>query len=105
LFAIWVLNVMGGGDVKLWAAAVLLIPPHVLPELNFFMQVFIFGGILGIIYLILWPMMPKGWTPQPKAFWRRILRVEIRRISRKGPLPYAVAISASAIIALSQVIR
>jgi prepilin peptidase CpaA len=108
LFAIWVLGIMGGGDVKLWAATVLLIPPQLQPELNFYMGVFLLGGLLGIVYLALWPLMRRrhAATPgAPKNIMRknllgRALRAEAWRIGRRGPLPYACAISASAIFAL-----
>ena len=36
LFGIWVAGAMGGGDVKLWAATVLLVPPGWQPQFTFF---------------------------------------------------------------------
>jgi prepilin peptidase CpaA len=107
LFVIWVLGIMGGGDVKLWAATVLLIPPHLQLELNFYMGVFLLGGLLGGVYLALWPLMRRrnGHAVAPKPIMRknllgRAMRAEAWRIGRRGPLPYACAISASAIFAL-----
>ncbi len=113
LFAIWVLGLMGGGDVKLWAATALLIPPHLQLELSFYLHVFLLGGLLGIIYLALWPLVrrassrrlrhapvPGVIASRPKTLLRRIARAEAWRIGRRGPLPYACAISASAILAL-----
>ena len=68
LFVIWLLGAMGGGDVKLWTATVLLIPPMLQPELAFFLRVVVFGGILAVIYLALRPLVPK----RPSRTSRRI---------------------------------
>jgi len=103
LFIIWVLGAIGGGDVKLWSATALLIPPRLQPELDFFLQVFVIGGLLALVYLGLWLVLPKP-RPAPlaraKSLVRRALRAEAWRIGRRGPLPYAFAISASAIITI-----
>jgi prepilin peptidase CpaA len=103
LFGIWVLNIMGGGDVKLWAATVLLVKPVFLIQMSFFCHVFLIGGLLGVFYLILFFVLSKPAIQKPsqKSLWSRWLLVESRRISRRGPLPYAVAISASAIISIA----
>jgi prepilin peptidase CpaA len=107
LFAVWVLGVMGGGDVKLWAATALLIPPQLRVELNFFMGVFLIGGLLGLVYLALWPLLRRVRRPvtglrhmRDMGLVRRVLRAEAWRICRRGPLPYALAIAASAILTL-----
>jgi len=107
LFAIWVLGYMGGGDVKLWAATALLIPPQWRPELNFFFMVFLLGGVLGLVYLALWPLLRRRRKAAaavlpvaPRGLVRRALRAEAWRIARRGPLPYACAISAGAILSL-----
>jgi prepilin peptidase CpaA len=108
LFAIWVLGLMGGGDVKLWAATALLIPPQLQPEMDFYLRVFLLGGLLGIVYLALWPLarrLRRGGVPgdiasRPKTLLRRIARAEAWRIGRRGPLPYACAISVAGILAL-----
>jgi prepilin peptidase CpaA len=103
LFAVWLLGGIGGGDVKLWPAAAMLIPPHVESELDFFLRVFVIGGALGLIYLALWLLIPKR---RPAAFMpragllRRIARAERWRIGRRGPLPYALAISGGAIMTI-----
>jgi prepilin peptidase CpaA len=107
LFVIWVCGLMGGGDVKLWAATVLLIPPHWQPQLNFCLLVLLIGGALGLVYLALWWPVSRlrrnlpapAPAPRPGLF-NRALAAEIWRISRRGPLPYALAIAASAIITL-----
>ncbi len=109
LFAIWVLGLMGGGDVKLWAATALLIPTQLQPELDFYLRVFLLGGLLGLIYLALWPVVRRVRRAgaanafaagRPKNLLRRVARAEAWRIGRRGPLPYACAISVSAIVAL-----
>jgi prepilin peptidase CpaA len=100
LFVIWLLGAMGGGDVKLWTATVLLIPPMLQPELAFFLRVVVFGGILAVIYLALRPLVPKRQPARPAGLFLRVLRVETWRISRRGPLPYACAIAGGAIVTL-----
>ncbi len=105
LFGVWTAGAVGGGDVKLWAATALLIPPHWQPELNFFLRVVVFGGGLGIAYLVLWLCLPKRaprapLPPRDGRLLRRVLRAEAWRIGRRGPLPYAFAIAGAAIVAL-----
>ncbi|OYV50635.1 MAG: hypothetical protein B7Y73_03400 [Acidocella sp. 35-58-6] len=106
LFAIWFSGMMGGGDVKLWAATVLLIPPHLQVEMNFFLRVFLIGGALAVVYLALWLPVARlrsrgvGTFGAAQSLLQRVVRAEVWRISRRGPLPYAVAISGSAILTL-----
>jgi prepilin peptidase CpaA len=107
LFVIWSLGAMGGGDVKLWAASVLLIPPLLQPELAFFLRVITFGGVLALIYITLGRLLPRrrpgagGGGPARRAgLARRALRAEIWRIGRRAPLPYACAIAGGAIVTL-----
>ncbi len=103
LFAVWLLNGIGGGDAKLWPATALLIPPHWQPELNFFLRVFLIGGALALVYLALWVFLPKRRSApatRTVGLVRRVLRAEAWRIARRGPLPYAFAISGGAIITL-----
>jgi prepilin peptidase CpaA len=91
---------IGGGDVKLMTAlAVGLSPPA---TLDFLLTTVMAGGVLGLVYLALRLLpQPSVLTPQPQA-WppRRILALERRRVSRRGPLPYAVAIAAGGILTL-----
>jgi len=103
LFAVWLAGAIGGGDAKLWPAAAMLIPPYVQPEINFFLRVVLIGGLLAFIYLALWLVLPKRrGRPASRAsgLGRRVLRAEAWRIGRRGPLPYALAISGSAIISI-----
>ena len=100
LFVAWVFGAMGGGDVKLWAATVLLIPPLLRPELQFFMRVIVFGGVLGVFYLIMSPLIRKPAASRAGGIFRRVLRTEAWRIGRRAPLPYACAIAGGAILTL-----
>jgi prepilin peptidase CpaA len=98
LFVIWLLGGMGGGDVKLWAATVLLIPPLLQPELAFILRVVVLGGVLAICYLLLCFFVPKPKASRSGGCLRRVLRTEAWRIGRRAPLPYACAIASGAIV-------
>ncbi len=100
LFCIWVAGAMGGGDVKLWAATVLLVPPGWQPQFAFFVNVVLAGGLLALLYLGLSLVVPRPRATLQGSRLRRFLRVEQWRIGRRGPLPYACAIAAGAIAAL-----
>jgi prepilin peptidase CpaA len=100
LFAVWAAGLMGGGDVKLWAAAVLLVPPGLRTELSFFLDILLFGGGLAVVYLALGLLVPKPKASRAGGRLRRFLRAEQWRIRRRAPLPYACAIAASAIAAI-----
>ncbi|MFT8585436.1 A24 family peptidase [Acetobacter papayae] len=94
--AIWLLGLLGGGDVKLMAASMLVVPAH--KTLDLAVLVPLSGGVLAIVYLLLGCIArPPGRRDRPLPFWRRTLRAEQWRIARRGPLPYGVAIAASAI--------
>jgi prepilin peptidase CpaA len=104
LFAAWTAGLVGGGDVKLWAATGLLIPPLPRQELNFFLDVVVLGGVLAAIYLALrlFVRRPRGGPPRtaPRAVTlaERVVRAESWRISRGAPLPYACAIAVGAML-------
>ncbi len=100
LFAVWLVGAMGGGDVKLWAAAVLLVPPGWQPQLAFFVNVVLAGGVLAMAYLGLSLVVPRPRASTQGSHLRRLLRVELWRIGRRGPLPYACAIAAGGIVTL-----
>jgi prepilin peptidase CpaA len=100
LFGIWIAGAMGGGDVKLWAAAVLLVPPGWQSQFTFFVHVVLAGGLLALVYLGLSLVVPRPRATHDGNRLRRFLRVEQWRIGRRGPLPYACAIAAGAIVAL-----
>ena len=93
---------IGGGDVKLITALAIGFPP--LSTLDFLVATVLAGGVLGLLYLSLRllpdpsPLVPRPWVWPP----RRILALERRRVSRRGPLPYAVAIAAGGILTLTK---
>jgi prepilin peptidase CpaA len=94
----WRRGWLGGGDVKLLAAAAIFVPPAHVGDLM--IAVTLFGGVVGLIYL-LGRLLSYGQAPRPGArpqsLLARIMRVERRRLCRGGPLPYASAIAAGTI--------
>lgn len=92
----------GGGDIKLITALAVGFPP--LSTLDFLVSTVLAGGVLGVVYLSLRRLpQPSPLVPQPLA-WRprRIVALERRRFSRRGPLPYAVAIAAGGVLTLTK---
>ncbi len=95
-------GLIGGGDVKLITALTVGFSP--LSTLDFLVATVLAGGVLGLLYLSLRllpepsPLVPRPWAWPP----RRILALERRRVSRRGPLPYAVAIAAGGILTLTK---
>lgn len=94
----WKRHWLGGGDVKLIAAAAVFVPPAHVGDL--LVAVTLSGGVVGLIYL-LGRLVSKGqWraaSVRPRGRIARIMRAERRRLSRGGPLPYASAIAAGTI--------
>lgn len=89
---IWRRGWMGGGDVKLIAAAALVMPPH--DVLNYIVAVTLAGGMLAVIYLLARRVVPIASNlPKPRGLLARAMRAECWRIRRGGPLPYACAIA------------
>jgi Flp pilus assembly protein protease CpaA len=101
----WKLSLIGGGDVKLWFAVAFLVPPTLPQQVVFTLGVLIFGGFLSCYYLwlrrgrkaagggpiFLRPALRQAWLLS------RMHRVERRRALRGTGIPYAVAISLSAL--------
>ena len=87
----WRAGMGGGGDVKMLGATCLLVPPQDVPVL--LAAVTIVGGGLACIYLVVGRILPHPQSERPSGFLRRAVRVELWRVHRRGPLPYAVAIS------------
>lgn len=98
LFILWLRGLIGGGDVKLWSASALLIPPAIQPEADFFTRVFLIGGTLALLYLAMRRLVPRPRASRRGGYFRRALRTEAWRIRRRGPLPYACAIAGGAIM-------
>jgi prepilin peptidase CpaA len=100
LALLWRARFIGGGDVKLWSATVLLIPPHWQAECSFFYRVLLGGGVLAIVYLSLRFVIRRPRPSRSGSLLQRAMRAEAWRICRRGPLPYAFAIASGAILSL-----
>jgi prepilin peptidase CpaA len=87
----WRAGWLGGGDVKLFGAAALALPPGSVPA--FIAAAAIGGGVLAFIYLILGQVVPAPSSVRPPGLLARALRAEQWRIRRRGPLPYVCAIA------------
>lgn len=111
----WRRGWLGGGDVKLLAAATLTLPPLLTP--TFVLAVALAGGVLALVYLALSVVERRSAGTQaaeppfappetlrkrsgPGRFFRRMVRVERWRIQKRGSLPYAAAIAAGAFFVL-----
>lgn len=94
-------GLLGGGDVKLAAAVALGLSPIAVP--GFIVATAMAGGILGGGYLLAARLVgpPRRLAPDAPLL-RRILAAEHRRIHRRGPLPYGVAIAVGAALVLLQ---
>jgi prepilin peptidase CpaA len=100
---------LGGGDVKLLAASVLLVGAS--SFVDFFFLTALAGGVLSVIYIAAFLTMKLLPTPSATALipssktWRSRLgllwRIERRRILRRSSIPYGVAISAGSLLALT----
>ena len=88
----WRRGWMGGGDVKLLAAASLVLPPG--NVVMFIAAVALSGAVLAVIYLAARRVIAAPSTRRPQHLIARALRAEQWRIHRAGPLPYALAIAA-----------
>ena len=98
LYLLWTRGWIGGGDVKLLAATTLLAPPG--QVLSLLLAVSFAGGVLSAIYLLLIRMRFPPMQAGSRAPLRRVIRAEGWRIRRRGPLPYACAISAGGLLTL-----
>lgn len=92
---LWQRSLLGGGDLKLLAAAMVLVPPtRAVPAL---LAIAIAGGISAAGYLLARAVLRRLPAATPRArtgLARRVLRAEAWRIRRGAPLPYGVAIAA-----------
>jgi prepilin peptidase CpaA len=94
----WRRGWLGGGDVKLMAASVMLVPPALCIAL--LLQVALCGGVLALLYLALSRFVARPPSARPPGWLARIARAERYRMHRRGPLPYASAIAAGALLVL-----
>ncbi len=105
----WQRGWLGGGDVKLLAAAAIFVPPASVGHM--LCDTVLAGGLVALIYLISRTLMRGAALASPTALPRsapvtarpkfaRILRAERRRLRRGGPLPYGSAIAAGTILVI-----
>jgi prepilin peptidase CpaA len=87
---------MGGGDVKLLTAAAVFVFPWQVFSLLIFTS--LAGGVLAICYLITGFVTPRPAVTKPSGLLRRVIRCELWRLRRRGPLPYASAIAAAGVV-------
>ena len=95
----WRQGWLGGADVKLFGAGALLVPPQGVA--GFVLLTCVAGGILALGYAALGRLVPPPAAgARPRNRLRRYVRLEQLRLRRRGPLPYATAITAGAICIL-----
>lgn len=101
LFAVlclWLARFMGGGDAKLIALIGMAVSPSgVIPAL---LATALAGGLLCLPYLLGPYLLPRPKPGRPTRILPRLLRCELWRLRRGGPLPYAVAIAAGTLFAM-----
>ncbi len=88
----WLGGWLGGGDAKLAAAFALVSPPGQVA--GFLLATALSGGALALLYIVLHRIVPPPAPGRRRGMLPRCLKAEAWRISRGGPLPYAVAIAA-----------
>jgi prepilin peptidase CpaA len=101
---------LGGGDVKLLAASVLLVGAGSFFDL--LLLTALAGGVLSLVYISAFVIVKN--LPKPSAItaqisssksWKRRLnllwRIERRRILRCSSIPYGIAISGGSILSLA----
>jgi prepilin peptidase CpaA len=94
----WSRGWLGGGDAKL-AAAFALVPAHG-QVVDFILATALAGGGLALMYLALSRVVPRPSPGPRRSLLARAVKAEAWRISRCGPLPYAVAIAVGGIYVL-----
>ena len=99
-YAFWRFGWMGGADVKLLTAAAVFVPPPMVPTLV--IGTSLAGGILALIYVV-GSRFAARQPPRARSagLLQRALRCELRRLRRRGPLPYAAAIATGGWLAIA----
>jgi prepilin peptidase CpaA len=97
-YACWRFGWMGGADVKLLTAAAVFVPPVMVPTL--LLGTSLAGGIIALTYIVGSRLAPRPPASRPVGLLRRALRCELRRLRRRGPLPYAAAIATGGVFAI-----
>ncbi len=93
-------GVIGGGDAKLIAAAMLLVPVN--RDGQLLANVAIAGGVLSCVYLTLRAAMRRGLihAVPAGAGQQSCLAGELANIAAGAPMPYALAILGGAVISI-----
>ncbi len=103
----WRRGWLGGGDVKLLAAAAVLVPPG--GVLGMLCDTALAGGLVALVYLAArrWPASATLQPPTAnisgggsRPLLPRVLRAERWRLRRGGPLPYGSAIALGTLFVL-----
>lgn len=97
----WIRGWMGGGDVKLLAAAALFVPPGLVGSL--LVAISLAGGAVALVYLVarlIARRVSLRVHSRHRGFLARILRAEHWRILRGTPLPYGSAIAAGTLFVI-----
>ena len=111
-YLFWRFGWMGGADVKLLSAAAVLVAPAMVPTLV--IGTSLAGGVLALVYIVgsrLAPLPGTAFAPAGATasaghachagLVRRAARCELRRLRRRGPLPYAAAIAVGGWLAIA----
>jgi prepilin peptidase CpaA len=99
---LWFWRLMGGGDTKLLGAVALVAPPE--RVLDVMLMTALCGGLLALFYLAMSRVVGRPAEGGRATFLGRLAKAEQWRLSRRGPLPYAVAIAAGSLISLSPLV-
>nr|WP_294500968.1 prepilin peptidase [uncultured Rhodopila sp.] len=94
----WKRGWLGGADVKLLGAASVAVAPADIGPL--LIAISLAGGVLAVLYIALSRLVRRPVAGPRQGFLPRLLKAEIWRIHRRGPLPYAVAIAAGGLFTL-----
>jgi prepilin peptidase CpaA len=100
--ALWLRRMMGGADTKLLGAVALVAPPE--RVLQVMLMTAVCGGVLAVFYLVMARVVSRPAQGRRNALMARLAKAEQWRLSRRGPLPYAVAIAGGSIISLSPLV-
>ena len=98
-YVCWRLGWMGGADVKLLSAAAVLVGPVMVPSLV--IGTSLAGGVLALVYVLGSRLAPPSPALAGPGLLRRAVRCELRRLRRRGPLPYATAIAVGGWLAIA----
>ncbi len=98
----WHFAMLGGGDVKLLAAAAFGLPPASVVSL--LAMTALAGGALGLAHLAL-RRLPRRHPPKPGTWlFLRVCSAERWRILRRAPLPYGVAIASGGLWTMTKLL-